>query len=146
MQFNYPTWNPNWGPTSYPIPQFGQYNQAMPTIPQQAQAVQQTPQNAGGINWCQGLEGAKAFAVEPGKSAFIMDSEGQHFYIKSVDNSGIPAPLRVFDYTERQAPAPQSAAAAPAFNPSDYVPRKEFDDLVAKVGTLANEWEGLTNG
>lgn len=140
--FNYPQY-PNWGPTSYPIPQFGQYSQ---TMPQQLQVAPQSPQGTGGINWCQGLEGAKAYAVEPGKSAFIMDSEGQHFYIKSVDVSGIPAPLRVFDYTERQAPAPQAAAAAPVFNPSDYVPRKEFEELSARVGSLINELGGAEHG
>lgn len=139
--FNYPQY-PTWGPTSYPIPQFGQFSQQ---IPQQPQSAPQAPQNAGGINWCQGIEGAKAFPVEPGRSAFIMDSEGQCFYIKTVDASGMPAPLRVFDYAERVAKAPQ-AASAPGFDPADYVPRKEFDALSARVGSLINELGGADHG
>ena len=69
--------------------------------------VQPAPvQQQTGINWVQGLAGAKAFMVAPGQTAFLMDSEGQTFYMKSADQSGMPT-LRVFDFQERtQAPPP----------------------------------------
>ena len=31
----------------------------------------------------------------------LMDSESNTFYIKSSDQSGMPMPLRIFDYAER---------------------------------------------
>ncbi len=39
--------------------------------------------------------------VAAGNSVLLMDSENSAFYIKSTDASGMPMPLRVFDYTER---------------------------------------------
>lgn len=79
-----------------------QYNQ--PMLQQQAQMVQPQPQqNETGILWVQGEAGAKSWAVAPGKSVMLMDSESNTFYIKSSDQSGMPMPLRIFDYTERTA-------------------------------------------
>lgn len=77
---------------------YPQYNY----VPQQ-QVVQQqmTQPNDNGILWVQGEAGAKSWAVAPGKSVMLMDSESNTFYIKSSDNSGMPMPLRIFDYTER---------------------------------------------
>lgn len=117
-------WSP-YGPTSYPIPQFSQPSPGWPQIPQQQPQAPASTQN-----WCQGIEGAKGFAVDPGKSALILDSEAPVFYLKSVDASGIPAPLRIFDYTER--PAQPQQPQPPAFNPADYVSRKEFESWAAQ--------------
>ena len=96
--------------------------------PQQAPQYmpQQSRQPHSGLNWCQGIEGAKGFYVQPGTSELIMDSEGPIFYIKSVDASGIPAPLRVFHYSEEIAQQPQAAQ-------SDYVTRQELPQLVAQA-------------
>ena len=69
-------------------------------VPQQQPVVQQ-PANDNGILWVQGEAGAKSWAVAPGKSVMLMDSESNTFYIKSSDQSGMPMPLRIFDYTER---------------------------------------------
>ena len=79
-------------------------------VPQQQQVVQQPTTNDSGILWVQGEAGAKSWAVAPGKSVMLMDSESNTFYIKSSDGSGMPMPLRIFDYTERttqQAQQPQ---------------------------------------
>ncbi len=59
------------------------------------------------INRVQGEEAAKAYIVAAGCSVWLMDSEKPVFYIKSADASGIPMPLRVFDYAERGAQAAQ---------------------------------------
>ena len=98
---------------------YGQYDQ------QYAQSYGQEPFN-NHINWCQGIEGAKAFPVPRGQSAQLMDSEGPYFYIKTVDPSGIPAPLRMFRYQE------ELQAAAPSQNP-DYVTRQELPSLIAQA-------------
>ena len=91
---------------------------------QQAQMPAAPVQPQQGINWVQGLAGAKGFMVAPGQTAFLMDSEGQTFYMKSADQSGMPT-LRVFDFQERtqQAPVtPQSNGA--------------YEDLVKSVAAL----------
>lgn len=88
-------------------PIYPQYNY----VPQyNQQQMVQPQQNEGGILWVQGEAGAKSWAVAPGKSVMLMDSESNTFYIKSSDTSGMPMPLRIFDYTERtsqQATQPQ---------------------------------------
>ena len=90
------------------------------TVPQPAPAPQQ-----GGINWVQGEAGAKAFLVGAGQSVLLMDSEAQCFYIKSTDASGMPMPLRTFDYKER--------ITAPASDSPNYVTREEFDRFVSEM-------------
>lgn len=96
----------------YPIPGAGMYAPPMqdqlaqlrgqqgpfPQVPPVQQ--QAPPQN--GINWVQGEEGARAYMVAPGCTVLLMDSDGCSFYLKSADASGMPQPLRVFDYIERK--------------------------------------------
>ena len=95
------------------------YQQFYPSynyVPQQQlnqPVVQQVtqPVNDTGILWVQGEAGAKSWAVAPGKSVMLMDSESNTFYIKSSDNSGMPMPLRIFDYTERTQQSTQQVNA-----------------------------------
>lgn len=65
--------------------------------PQQVQP--QAQQNS--IVWVQGEAGAKSYLVGAGNSVLLMDSEESVFYIKSTDNSGMPLPLRIFEYKEK---------------------------------------------
>lgn len=123
----------------YPAPMpdnLAQYrqNQMMPQ-PMQVHSPAQTQTSGSGVLWVQGEEGAKAYMVAPGNSVLLMDSEGSRFYIKSTDQSGMPQPLRIFDYTERTGGQPLApvTASAPA---GEYVTRKEFDALAAAVGEL----------
>lgn len=97
--------------------------------------IQQTPQQPAqnGIIWVQGEEGAKAYMVAPGASVLLMDSENSSFYIKSTDQSGMPMPLRIFDYTERTAQRPVQAQVIPS---EEYVTRAEFDALTARLDAL----------
>lgn len=46
--------------------------------------------------WVQGIAGAKSYPVAPGHSAPLFDSEDLKVYIKTVDQSGVPQPLRCF--------------------------------------------------
>ena len=52
-----------------------------------------------------------------------MDSESPVMYIKSVDQSGVPLPLRIFDYKERS----QSTSNNAQTQKTDYISRNEFD-------------------
>lgn len=94
-------------------------------VPQQA--AQNSP-----IIWVQGEEGAKGYLVAAGNSVLLMDSEKSTFYIKATDASGMPQPLRIFDYVERTAAQKQSAQAVSAA-PMEYVTRAEFDELKAQI-------------
>lgn len=94
--FNY---QPNY---PYVSPQFQQQSFQSQQQPQQQQMpMMQMPvqQSSKGINWVQGDIGARAFYVNPGTSELLMDSEGQNFYIKSADMSGMPM-LKKYAYTE----------------------------------------------
>ena len=93
-----------------------------PNLTPNAQAQQSNQ-----ITWVQGEAAAKAFPVGSGNSVLLMDSEDSGCYIKSTDQSGMPQPLRVFDYKERTA---QHTGAGVANAPVDeYVTRKEFDEF-----------------
>jgi hypothetical protein len=91
-------------------------------------------QTSGKPVWVQGVEGAKAQYVAPGDSGIFMDSERQRFYIKTVDVSGVPMPLRAFDYKEVVEAAPQITAAS-------GVTREEFDELVKRVNAFEMKGE-----
>ena len=102
-----------------------------------SQVVQQ--QNDNGILWVQGEAGAKSWAVAPGKSVMLMDSESNTFYIKSSDQSGMPMPLRIFDYTERTQqvqhtePQIQIQPQQQATVQADYITREEFEKRIAEI-------------
>lgn len=96
-----------------------------------AQTPPQPPAAPGcGIIWVQGEEAAKAYMVAAGNSVMLMDSEADVFYIKSTDQSGMPLPLRVFDYAERCA---QPAKSLPEKKSPEYATRAEFEALVERV-------------
>ena len=69
--------------------------------PMMSQPTGQSSPSTPPIIWVQGEEGAKAYMVAAGNSVLLMDSENSAFYIKSTDASGMPLPLRAFDYKER---------------------------------------------
>lgn len=130
--------------SSYSYPQFNGYQQTQ-TVPQwngqntkpnvlptQTQPLQ-TQDN--GISWCQGEVGAKAWYVAPGTSALIMDSEKPVFYIKTVDVSGMPLPLRIFDFTERkqEESAPVMQETANKEETPDYITRDEFEKRISEL-------------
>lgn len=103
------------------------------TTPQPVQ-VQQPPQTQSSILWVQGEAGAKAYPVGAGNSVLLMDTEDSVMYIKTVDVSGMPQPLRVFDYVERSA---QGRSGAAAVANADTVTREEFEALREDVRRLS---------
>lgn len=116
-------------------PQYPQYNY----VPQQQvmqQPTVQQPVNENGILWVQGEAGAKSWAVAPGKSVMLMDSEANTFYIKSSDASGMPMPLRIFDYTERtvqQMSNHPQVMQQHEIDTSKFVTREEFDKKLTEL-------------
>lgn len=104
----------------------------------QSQAFSPAP-SSNGINWVSGESGAKSWIVGRGESVLLMDSESQCFYLKSADASGMPLPLRVFDYTERTQNAPQSSQSVLNQSDDNFITRNEFDDLKAKYEELERQ-------
>lgn len=120
---------------SFGVPgQINQFQQQPVQIP--AQPVQQPQQNNSGILWVSGEVGAKSYLVAPGTSVLLMDSESEKFYIKSTDVSGMPQPLRTFEYHEIGSQMPPKQ---PVQNmDSKYVTRQEYDDLKGKYEAIIN--------
>lgn len=90
------------------------YMYQYPYTPQPAQQRQDQ-----GLVWVQGEAGAKSYLVAPGATVLLMDSEGSKFYLKTSDASGVPLPLRVFEYKE--------LTAKDAPKPVAYVTVEEFE-------------------
>ena len=110
---------------------------AMPDMLNQlrTQPVQQVAQPSNGIVWVQGEAAAKSFVVSPNTTVMLLDSENSVFYLKTSDASGMPLPLRVFDYSERTQNAQNSAnfgankAEGVDFN--NFVTHDQLQDILA---------------
>lgn len=113
------------------MPNYNNYFPAtyQPYVPTQNQYAPTPQNNTPTIVWVQGEAGAKSYLVAAGQSVLLMDAESSTFYIKSTDASGMPMPLRVFDYKERT----QNAHS----NQVKYVTHEELkqwtDDLMEKL-------------
>jgi hypothetical protein len=120
-------------PVGYNVYQYPQY---MPQQMMQNQYGQMQQQQSGGLVWVQGIEGAKSHHVDAGQSVLLMDSESNCFFIKSADSSGMPLPLRIFDYTERTANNQQQQPAQTVetiIDTTQFVSREEFENRIAQI-------------
>lgn len=107
-----------------------QYQQQMP------QAQPQAPNQ--GILWVQGEAGAKSYLVSLGASVLLMDSEASKFYIKSVDNTGMPN-MRTFEYKEvLPSQNPQAAEESKAI---EYATQEEIAELKKQIEELKQKLE-----
>lgn len=68
------------------------------------QYQQQNPSFA----WVQGIESAKAYNVPAGSSMMLMDSEHPVIYVKTVDSTGKPQELEIYDMVKRKNSKPKS--------------------------------------
>lgn len=116
----------NYFPQSYANALYG-YNNMTPTQPMSAPVA--SPNQLGAINWVQGEAGARSVPVSAGQKVLLMDSENNVFYVKSSDATGMPLPLRIFEYKEIGAEA--NKVAAPAQN--DYVTHSELKQILSEL-------------
>lgn len=103
-----------------------------------SQPVPSQTQPANSLIWVQGEAGAKSYLVAPNATVMLMDSEGERFYLKSADASGMPLPLRIFDYKERSVMPQQVAGGSVGAEQIDlgrFVTREEFDELKASIAS-----------
>ena len=103
------------------------YNNYYPNYYPQAY---QPPQPSHDIIWVQGEAAARAYLTPAGRSVLLMDSESNTFYLKSTDASGMPQPLRIFDYTERTT---QNGVETKEVDTSQFVTREELEERLAKL-------------
>lgn len=99
-----------------------------------------TQNQLGAINWVQGEAGAKSIPVAPGQKILLMDSESNVFYVKSSDTSGMPLPLRTFEYKEVGT---SETSAAPAQN--TYVTHEELEKILAELKPKTTKKEEKSN-
>lgn len=101
------------------------------------QQPQPQPQTNNGLIWVQGEAGAKSYLVAPNTTIMLMDSEQNRFFLKSADASGMPLPLRTFEYAEITQNGNNTAVNPPKtdFNIDlgKYVTRDELKEILANL-------------
>ena len=111
-------------------------NQMQNAVVQPSIPSQPMQQQSSQIIWVSGEAGAKSYLVAPGNTVMLLDAENSVFYLKSADASGMPLPLRIFDYKERTTTAQQAfggVVTGESVNLDNFVTRKEFDELKASI-------------
>ena len=123
-------------------------NQMQNAVTQPSMPQQPMQQQSSQITWVSGEAGAKSYLVAPGNTVMLLDAENSVFYLKSADASGMPLPLRIFDYKERTTTAQQAfggSVAAETVNLDNFVTRKEFDELKASIASQPTPKKTKTN-
>ena len=113
-----------------------------PITPQvQPVPILQNQQLSGGtiVGWTQGINGAKAYPLGPNTKAFLFDTEVDKFYTKNTDASGVPQPVREFEYFEVEHTADETP------NMSDYVTKAEYDSMSEKLDDILEELQKVRN-
>lgn len=106
------------------IPQRSQFSSYF--NPTQAQGA-----STNNIVWVQGIEGAKAWQLNPNSMVILLDSEVEgKMYIKVSDNIGMSS-LRVFDYTE--VAQPSNVIVNKDLDLSSYVRKDELSFLIKEM-------------
>ena len=122
-------------------------NQMQNAVTSQPAPQQPMQQQSSQIIWVSGEAGAKSYLVAPGNTVMLLDAENSVFYLKSADASGMPLPLRIFDYKERTTTAQQAfggSVTAESLNLDNFVTRKEFDELKASIASHGKPKNNLT--
>lgn len=96
--------------------------------------------NKRGINWVQGLEGAKSYNdIKPKETVLLMDSEDDRLFIKSCDEIGKPS-IRVFRLTEELVDDTNKNINQSNIDMDNvYVKKDEIQDIILSlIGGLTN--------
>ena len=130
--YQQPIYNQQIGqPISQPMqePMMRPQYQPAPQMPAYQPQPQQ-PQNQS-IIWIPNEQAANDFIVAPNNAVTLWDMNAPVVYVKKADASGKPT-MTTYDLVERAQAAP--APAAPRKDMSEeYVTRREFEELVAKL-------------
>lgn len=116
-----PMQEPMMRPQYQPAPQMPAY---------QPQPQPQPPQNQS-IIWVPNEQAANDFIVAPNNAVTLWDMNAPVVYVKKADASGKPT-MTTYDLVERAQAAPVPAAPRRDMS-EEYVTRREFEELVAKL-------------
>lgn len=124
-------------PPMQPMQESMMRTQYQPTPQMQYPAQQPQPQQSGGqsIIWVPNEKAASDFIVAPNNAVALWDINVPVVYIKKADASGKPI-MTTYDLVERAA-VPSSPVAPQTTPTPEYVTRKDFDELAAKVAALS---------
>lgn len=116
------SFNAGYGYNPYPSTQLntGFYT---PQIPQSS------PNPSSSFVWVQGEAGAKSYPVAPGNRIALFDSENPVVYIKSVDLSGKPAEMEIYDLVRRES---KPIVETPKVDLTNFITRDEIATLLAE--------------
>ena len=97
----------------------------------------QPPQQSGGqsIIWVPNEQAANEFIVAPNNAVTLWDMNASVVYVKKADASGKPS-MTAYDLVERVT-SPVGPTAPQTAPMPEYVTRKDFDELAAKVAALS---------
>lgn len=111
--------------------------QYQPTPQMQYPSPQPQPQQSGGqsIIWVPNEQAANEFIVAPNNAVTLWDMNAPVVYVKKADASGKPTMI-TYDLVERVT-APVSPTVPQTMPMAEYVTRKDFDELAAKVAALS---------
>ena len=95
------------------------------------------PQQSGGqsIIWVPNEQAANEYIVAPNNAVTLWDMNAPVVYVKKADASGKPS-MTAYDLVERVT-APVRPTAPQTVPMLEYVTRKDFDELAAKVAALS---------
>jgi len=111
--------NYNAGYNPYPQSQFN--NGFIQQIPQTS------PTPSSSFVWVQGEAGAKGYPVAPGNRIALFDSENPVVYIKSVDLSGKPTDMEIYDLVKRE---PKPVEEPPKVDFTNFITRDEIASII----------------
>lgn len=124
-------------PPMQPMQESMMRTQYQPTPQMQYPPPQSQQQQSGGqsIIWVPNEKAASDFIVAPNNAVALWDINVPVVYVKKADASGKPI-MTTYDLVERAA-VPSSPVAPQTTPTPEYVTRKDFDELAAKVAALS---------
>lgn len=97
--------------------------------------------------WVLNENEATSYPVAPNNSVVLWDKSNPTIYVKSVNASGMPS-MRVLDFVERGADAPNKQETAPKSHVctcgDKFVTKAEFDALKGKFYDLQARYDAIT--
>lgn len=113
-------------------------NNYIPTVPPTNGAAYTPYAPSPTVAWIQGGEAsANAYPVAPGNRVYLFDRDNKVFFIKTVDQNGIPQPLVIADYNIRQS-QPNAIEASKDVTDA-YVTKDEFKSYMDKIFAKLDE-------